>query len=115
MEEYMDILRIDDWDNLSIIDDDGCVKYVYDIGELPRADVVERSLYDEVYKDAMKFGNAWLKEREKHKQLKKNINKSIKEMKELINHSKLPTVNMYNKYSDGLKDCLDILKRNIGE
>lgn len=58
-----------------------------DIQSLPTADVVERE----------------------------KIDKAIEEIEQLINHSKLPAVNIYNKYSDGLKDCLEILKRNIGE
>ena len=41
MAEYIDIARIDDWNNLSIIDDNGNARYVYDVGELPRADVIE--------------------------------------------------------------------------
>lgn len=87
MAEYMDIARIDDWNDLSIIDDEGYATYVYDVGELPTADVIERD----------------------------KIDRAIEEITELINHSKLPTVNTYNRYSEGLKDCLDILKRNIGE
>jgi predicted KAP-like P-loop ATPase len=46
---------------------------------------------------------------------REKIDKAIKEIEELISHSKLPTVNTYNRYSDGLKDCLEILKRNIGD
>lgn len=46
---------------------------------------------------------------------REKIDKAIEEIEQLINHSKLPTVNIYNRYSDGLKDCLEILKRNIGE
>ena len=42
MKEYMDIMRIDDWNDLSILDDNGNARYVYDVGELPRADVVEK-------------------------------------------------------------------------
>ena len=43
------------------------------------------------------------------------IDKAIEEIKGLIKGSKLPTVNIYNSYSEGLEDCLEILKRNIGE
>ena len=43
------------------------------------------------------------------------IDKAIEEIKGLIKCSKLPTVNIYNSYSEGLEDCLEILKRNIGE
>jgi hypothetical protein len=43
------------------------------------------------------------------------IDKAIEEIKGLIKGSKLPTVNIYNRYSEGLEDCLEILKRNIGE
>lgn len=46
---------------------------------------------------------------------RKKIDKAIEEIEQLINHSKLPTVNIYNRYSEGLKDCLEIIKRNIGE
>lgn len=46
---------------------------------------------------------------------REKIDKAIEEIEQLINHSKLPTVNIYNRYSEGLKDCLEILKRNIGE
>ena len=55
MAEYMDIARIDDWNDLSIIDDDGWAKYVYDVGELPRADVVEREKIDKTYKEMEEF------------------------------------------------------------
>jgi hypothetical protein len=58
------------------------------IASIPKADVVERE----------------------------KIDKAIEEIKGLIKGcSKLPTVNIYNKYSEGLEDCLEILKRNIGE
>ena len=40
MAEYMDIARIDDWNDLSIIDDNGNATYVYDVGELPKANVI---------------------------------------------------------------------------
>lgn len=52
MAEYMDIARIDDWNDLSIIDDNGYVTFVYDVGELPRADVVEREKIDKAIKIA---------------------------------------------------------------
>jgi hypothetical protein len=55
MTEYMDIARIDDWNDLSIIDDDGCVKYVYDVGELPRADVVGREKIDKAIEEMDKL------------------------------------------------------------
>jgi hypothetical protein len=46
---------------------------------------------------------------------REKIDKAIEEINGLIKGSKLPTVNIYNKYSEGLEDCLEILKRNIGE
>lgn len=41
MAEYIDIARIDDWNDLSIIDDNGCAIYVDNISELPTANVIE--------------------------------------------------------------------------
>ena len=55
MAEYMDIARIDDWNDLSIIDDDGNATYVYDVSELPRADVVEREKIDKAIEEMEKF------------------------------------------------------------
>ena len=52
MAEYMDIARIDDWNDLSIIDDDGYAIQVYDVGELPKADVIEREKIDKAIKSA---------------------------------------------------------------
>jgi hypothetical protein len=46
---------------------------------------------------------------------REKIDKAIEEIRGLIKGSKLPTVNIYNRYSEGLEDCLEILKRNIGE
>lgn len=46
---------------------------------------------------------------------KSKVDKALEEMEKHINNSKLPTVNRYNTYSEGLKDSLEILKRNIGE
>lgn len=53
MAEYIDIARIDDWNDLSIIDDDGYAINVYDVGELPRADVVEREKIDKAISEIM--------------------------------------------------------------
>jgi hypothetical protein len=112
MAEYMDISRIDDWDNLSIIDDDGWAKYVYDVGELPRADVVERSEYDKVYEDSKAFCKAYLKEHKKYEQLRINIDKAYKEMEEF----KKEVENINDLYAQScVAQCMAILKENIGE
>ncbi len=46
---------------------------------------------------------------------REKIDKAIEEIRGLIKGSKLPTVNIYNRYSEGLEDCLEILKKNVGE
>lgn len=52
MAEYIDITRIDDWNDLSIIDDNGCAIYVDNISELPKADVVEREAINKAIENA---------------------------------------------------------------
>ena len=42
MKEYIDISKIKDWEKLEIIGDDGEAYGVYDISELPRANVIEK-------------------------------------------------------------------------
>lgn len=42
MKEYIDISKIKDWEKLEIIGDDGEAYCVYDISELPRANVIEK-------------------------------------------------------------------------
>lgn len=39
------------------------------------------------------------------------VNKAIEDIQELIKGAKLPTVNIYNKYSEGLQDCLEIVEK----
>lgn len=55
MAEYMDISRIDDWNDLSIIDDNGWATYVYDVGELPRANVIEREKINKAIEGAYRI------------------------------------------------------------
>lgn len=85
MAEYMDIARIDDWDNLSIIDDDGYAINVYDVGELPRADVVERA----------------------------KIDKAIEKIENYT--PCIEAENMRYAFECGMGKALEIIKRNIGE
>lgn len=97
MAEYIDRNKTQAYlyNNMMWYDGDGYMaedsekdKALWDlVNGIPTADVIERS----------------------------KIDKAIEEIEQLINHSKLPTVNIYNRYSDGLKDCLEIIKRNIGE
>lgn len=51
MAEYIDIARIDDWNDLSIIDDNGCAIYVDNISELTKADVIEREKIDKAIEE----------------------------------------------------------------
>lgn len=55
MAEYMDIMRIDDWNDLSILDDNGNARYVYDVGELPRAGVIEREKIEKAIEEIQKL------------------------------------------------------------
>jgi hypothetical protein len=123
MAEYMDISRIDDWDNLSILDDDGNAKFVYDVGELPRADVVERSEYDNM----VKYLNAQVHNKEiclrhnreafrrvvkRYDKLCNNIDKAYKEMEEF----KKEVESINDLYAQScVVQCMAILKENIGE
>lgn len=56
MAEYIDIARIDDWNDLLIIDDNGYAISVYDVGELPRANVVEREKIDTAIEEMNSIG-----------------------------------------------------------
>jgi len=87
MAEYIDRTELEPDTEWSEYYDDFISYSQSQINSLPTADVVERC----------------------------KIDKAIEEIEEHIKNSKLPTVNRYNTYSEGLKDCLDILKRNIGE
>lgn len=90
------------------------MKVLIDIPKEMYEEIIDESGIDTMlipFRDIIKNGTPLtpdVVEREK-------IDKAIEEIEQLINHSKLPTVNIYNRYSEGLKDCLEILKRNIGE
>jgi hypothetical protein len=123
MAEYMDISRIDDWDNLSIIDDDGWAKYVYDVGELPIADVVERSEYDNMVKylkaqvhnkeiNLRCNRDAFRRVVKRYDKLLNNIDKAYKEMEEF--KEEVESIN--DLYAQScVAQCIAILKENIGE
>ena len=123
MAEYMDISRIDDWDNLSIIDDDGNAKYVYDVGELPKADVVERSEYDKMVlafrarvenqKDNLiATRNAYYQIEKEEVELRSKIDEAIKIAEDYISTNfKLGL----NERAFGMREILEIFVRNIGE
>lgn len=112
MAEYMDIMRIDDWNDLSILDDNGNARYVYDVGELPRADVVERSRYEQLDEEANALSKAYQEEREKYKQLRLNVAKAIEEMDKLASHKVKP---ISFDQAVAIDMCIEILKRNMGE
>lgn len=93
---------------------------------VPTADVVERDEFESIvrsFKALVEMKNENLIDmrdkyytlEKEYAELKVNVNKAIEEIEGRIKYSRLPTVDRYNRYSEGLKDCLEILKRNIGE
>jgi len=118
MAEYMDISRIDDWDNLSIIDDDGNAKYVYDVGELPKTDVVDRSEYETlrlVILDLAETNKALLAEHQQLFKLRSNIDDAIEDMKFNIECNTDPNTGLVNLLGQGQIMMLNVLKKYIGE
>lgn len=85
MKEYIDISRIDDWNELHIIGEDGEAYCVYYIGELQRANVIE----------------------------KEKIDKAIEEMKIHIMCNTDPKTGRVNLLGQGQIMMLNILKKNI--
>ena len=74
--------------------------------QIPTADVIERSRYEQLDKEANALSKAYQEEHEKYKQLRLNVAKAIKEMEniELV------------MFCDEMRDyCVEILQRNIGE
>lgn len=85
MKEYIDISKINDWNELEIIGDDGEAYCVYDVSELPRANVIE----------------------------KEKIDKAIEEMKIHIMCNTDPKTGHVNILGQGQIMMLNILKKNI--
>ena len=99
MAEYIgrdDVLRCretittDDYSGNETID----VVAVEEILEITPADVVERSMYEQLCEEANAFSKAYLKEREKYKQLKLNIDKSVKEIEQYLLEVELANKNI---------------------
>lgn len=82
---------------------------VYQINDRNTADVVERVEYERLCKEYKHYRRLV----EQDDDLRSKIDKAIEEIEQLINHSKLPTVNINNRYSDGVKDCLEIIDKYI--
>lgn len=91
--------------------EDGFVSYSkFQIETAPIADVVERSKYEEVIKEAEELSKAYSNERGKYKDLRSKIDKAIKEIEEIKSVQ-------YNKgaVEHGMDKALEIIKRNIGD
>lgn len=128
MAEYMDIARIDDWNDFSIIDDNGYATFVNDVDELPRADVVERAEYDKMVKsfqdrnenlkqNLINTRDSYLKLEKEITELEVNIDKAIKEIEVKRDiHEKLNNPwGDATSYKNPYEEVLQILKRNIGK
>ena len=82
--------------------------------EEPTADVIERSRYEQLNKEADALSKAYQEEHEKYKQLRLNVAKAIEEMEiEYINLDYY--ANKLLGASHGVRKSIEILKRNIGE
>ena len=113
---YMDISRIDDWDNLSIIDDDGNATYVYDVGELPRSDVVEREKYDLLQSEYETLKHQLEKSWDRIDELDKlNGNMRDKIDKAILYMKREQNSEFWNSsFRDGVDYALELLKKNLG-
>ena len=77
------------------------------INSMQPADVVDRSMYEQLYEESNAFSKAYLKEREKYKQLKLNIDKSVEEIEQYLLEEECN-----GNHEKGILFALEILERN---
>ena len=80
--------------------------------DAPAADVIERSRYEQLDKEADALSKAYQEEHEKYKQLRLNVAKAIEEMDKLASHKVMP---ISFDQAVAIDMCIEILKKNMGE